>query len=200
MFCLSNHIKRWWPLSNLRWQDRRDYSGSIEPQRSDFLPEQDGLLGNLWQMWSEDRRHWCLHKDLCVSHAISPSSARLLLFFSPPPCQRDKLDPWTICSIPQAALPSLRHKLQLPGGQLQRQYKWEPDRAVWRGSCFKLGLLDKSPPDPKVEFTPTSCIPFRAAAWTDAGRWGLARLDRRSWCHCACGLLITALKGSLQPC
>ena len=70
---------RWWPLSNPRWQDTRDYSGSIKPQRSDFLPEQDGAAGK--SLADVKRRHWCLHKDLCVSHAISPSSARLLLFF-----------------------------------------------------------------------------------------------------------------------
>lgn len=84
--------------------------------RFNQTPEESLSLGTGWAVgksWADVKwRHWCLHNDLCfmLSHPTLPVSS----FFSPS-CQRDKLDPWTIFSIPQAALLSLLHKSQLPG-------------------------------------------------------------------------------------
>lgn len=93
----------WWLLSG-PWRD--------------LPPEQAGQVGK--SQADVKRRHWCLYNDQTTPPPAPPvklvlSRQGLPVSFYTPSCQKDKLEPWTICSIPGASLPILLHKSQLPG-------------------------------------------------------------------------------------
>lgn len=73
-----------------------------------------GKWGNLRQMWSEDTDVFIMISFFFLLWLVLSRQGLTVSFYSPS-CQKDKLEPWTICSIRQASLPILLHKSQLPG-------------------------------------------------------------------------------------